>query len=455
MIPSLLAWLPAIINSMSSSRKQTRRVFARRITSWLSLLVFALQSACTATGEKVPETVYQEGLGRVAIVSADREAEIIFEGFAHGKGEGAVRGTGSTLAACLEGLGHGSCSGDICGAVVLFGLVFCGVAGAVGGAAGAAAAPSAGKVQQSEQLLSDVMQPATIQDSLSRHVAGLALAWGENLVSPATDKTELARRKQDYTLLADQGVDTVMEVALTRAGTRGRGIDAPVQLYMETQVRLVRTADNSELFSTDYEYQGRRLKLADWTANQGKALLRGLEDGYETLGSHIYESVFLLFPFPDRGAHSAGPLAAAFGLAPISPETRGQLSGDVLFGDMFEWVTVDGLHPALSWQAFPRESDLARTPELAGRISKVRYDLLIAREHNLAPAGIVYRRDGLPGTTHAVQGGLQPGARYFWTVRARFELDGRDRVTEWASTHYQALNRMTSPSPFSYRFKTR
>ncbi|HUT42536.1 MAG TPA: hypothetical protein VM011_14485, partial [Gammaproteobacteria bacterium] len=172
-------------------------------------------------------------------------------------------------------------------------------------------------------------------------------------------------------------------------------------------------------------------------------------------GSHIHDSVFLLFPFPDRGAHLAGMLAAAFGLAPVEPATRGQLTGDKLIGSHFEWTTVNGLHPQVGWQAFPRQSDLARAPDLAARIGNVRYDLLVARERNLAPAGIVYRRDGLSATTHTVQGGLQPESRYFWTVRARFELDGRERVTEWATTNYRVLDRLTSPNSFSYRFKTR
>jgi hypothetical protein len=246
-----------------------------------------------------------------------------------------------------------------------------------------------------------------------------------------------------------------VEIALTRAGTRGAGINAPVQLYMETRVRVVRAADNSELFSADYEYRGRRQKLAEWSANRGEALLQELQNGYIALGSHIHDSIFLLFPFPDRKPHAAGTLAHAFGLAPLNPVTRGQLTGDALIGRYFEWKVVDSLRPTLEWEAFPRASDLADAPDLAGRIRDVRYDLVIAREQNLAPAGIVYRRNGLVATTHTVQDGLQPDTRYFWSVRARFELDGRERVTEWGTVDYRAQGRITTPSSDSYRFRTR
>jgi len=428
---------------------------APRITAWLTLLVFILQSGCAALGVKTPETTFQDSLGRVAILSAGHEAELSFEGFAQGKGEGAARGAGSTFVSCTGGLGRGGCGGEFCGAAVILMLGICGVAGVVGGVAGATAAPGADKIQQSEQVLSDVMQHATIQDSLSRQVAALASDRGENLATPAANMAELARHEHDYSVLAEQGVDTVLEVALTRAGTRGAGIDAPVQLYMEARVRLIRTVDNSELFSADYEYQGGNLQLSEWSARQGKPLLRGLEDGYLALGNHIHDSVFMLWPFPDRGAHSAGTLAAAFGLAPIEPATRGQLSGDVLFGRQFEWTTVDSLRPTLRWQAFPRVSDLERSPGFAGRISAVRYDVVIARERNLAPAEIVYHGEGLGEPHMTLQTALLPGTRYFWTVRARFELDGRERVTEWATTNYRVLDRLTSPNTFSYRFKTR
>ena len=49
---------------------------------------------------------------------------------------------------------------------------------------------------------------------------------------------------------------------------------------------------------------------------------------------------------------------------------------------------------------------------------------------------------------------LRPGTRYFWTMRARFTLDGVPRVTGWGATHYMARDGMTAPSRFSYRFRT-
>ena len=179
-----------------------------------------------------------------------------------------------------------------------------------------------------------------------------------------------------------------------------------------------------------------------------------LEAGYSGLGEHIYESVFVLYPFPDRDPHGAGLLAAAFGLAPLAPRTRGQLSGDPLIGTRFEWTAVASLRPTLEWERFPRPGDLRAAPDDMARVRRVRYDLVIAREGDGIPGDIVYRRDGLDAARHRLDVPLAPDTRYFWTVRARFELDGRERLTEWASTHYVARDQFNAPSRFSFRFRT-
>jgi hypothetical protein len=434
---------------------KTRRQYARGLPVWLTLLVFALQSGCSGLPVQVPDTGWQDRLGQVAIVSAAALPEIAFEGFAHGRGEGAVQGAGSAFSSCLGGMAQSGCSGEFCGAAMIIMLGVCGVAGLVGGAVGAGRAMDADAVQQSGQVLSGVLQPAAIQAELRQRLVARAAAQGRTLTVPGRDDLAQATAGADDSPLSAQGVDTVLEVALSRVGTRGSGSNAPVQLYMEARVRLVSTADNRELFGAEYEYRGRRLKLAEWSAGRGGVLLQELQNGYDALGAHIHDSIFLLYPFPDRNPHAAGTLSAAFGLAPLAPRTRGQLSGDPLLGRYFEWTAVDGLHPELRWESFPRTSDLATAQELAGRIRHVRYDLVIAREHNQAPAGIVYRREGLPGASHTVREGLQPGSRYFWSVRARFELDGRERVTEWGTVNYRTRERLTAPSNDSYRFRTR
>ena len=89
-----------------------------------------------------------------------------------------------------------------------------------------------------------------------------------------------------------------------------------------------------------------------------------------------------------------------------------------------------------------------------GRVKNVCYDLILALERNSVPYEVVYRREGLPTPEHKVEIKLRSKTCYFWTVRARFEMDGRQRVTEWSSTHFNIRDRHTPPTSSSYLFKT-
>jgi hypothetical protein len=409
---------------------------------------------CATLDGGPPDTTYQATLGEVAVVATEQLPTLGFGGFAHGKGEGALTGAGGTFAACLSG-GGGGCSGAACGAALLLILGICGVAGLVGGIAGAAEAPDASLAAASEARLAQAMEIRTVQAALRDQVAAAALQRGARLrnVPPALAQEAAATR--DYRSFAAFGVDSVVETSLIEAGTRGTGINAPVGVHLRARVRVLATGDNGERLVADYLYQGRHRTLAEWAADDGRPLKTELEAGYRALGEHIYDQVFELLPLPDRRAHSAGgALSTAFGLAPISPPTRGQLSGESVLGDILEWTAVDSLRPTLQWQAFPRASDVAVAPAEMARVREVSYDLVIAQEMHRAPERIVYRRQGLPAPEHRLETALEPGTRYFWTIRSRFQLDGRSRLTEWGSTHTLGGDSVVAPSAFAYRFRT-
>lgn len=429
---------------------------SRRIAVSLVAIVFTLQFGCATPGRAVSNTWYQTTLGKVALIASVREPDVNFEGFARSKGEGAAVGAGVGFASCVQMLLDSNCEGAICGAVVILWLGVCGVVSGVGALVGTTAAPSADFVKEAEAGMTAILNANSIQESLRGELAAAALSSnGARLMELPPKNAQSAARTQDYRPLSALGVDTVIETTVTKAGSRGSGINAPLLIYLQAHVRVIHTDDNSELFSSDYEYLGERRTLHEWSANGGERLVRALNIGFQSLGSHIHDSVFLLYPFPNRDPQWGGLLVFVYGLEPVFPALRGVLTDDPLIGAHFEWVTIDTLQPTFQWQRFPRKTDIETAPEEMGRVRNTRYDIVIARERNLAPAEIVYRRDGLLGTSHEVALSLHPDTRYFWTVRARFELDGRERVTEWGSTHYTARERFTAPSRFSYRFKTR
>jgi hypothetical protein len=398
----------------------------------LLALAAALHAGC-AMQPQVPPGPGAAALGKVAIVAGTDAPEIKFDGFVHGKVEGAAVLGGMTFLQCTATLSAGTCAGPYCGALVVFWLGVCGAASVVGGVVGASTAQSAASVREAEDKLRAALDANAIQVSLRQQIEAAAQAHG---AQPA----------------ARTDADTLLEATLIKAGTVGGGLNQPIALLMEARVRLLRAADGAEVYRAQYVHLGPRLKLADWAGGDGTRLLRALNAGYEALAAHVVDSVFLLYPFPDQGPGSAGPLSAAFGLAPLQPETRGTLTGDSL-AERFEWAAADSLQPTLRWEAFPRAADLAAAAHEMRRVANVTYDVVVARERNLAPAEVVARRSGLTRAEYRLEVPLQAGAHYFWTVRARFELDGRTRVTGWASTVWVARDSTTAPSRYSYRFR--
>lgn len=120
---------------------------------------------------------------------------------------------------------------------------------------------------------------------------------------------------------------------------------------------------------------------------------------------------------------------SAFGLRPLQPPPA----------DRYGPSTVNSLQPVLRWEEFPRRQErVADSEGVVNRIRRVTYELRIWKKRGTVfrPGGdfagdSVYTRKDLMTTTHQIKVTLEPGARYLWTVRARYLLDGKPRVTDW------------------------
>lgn len=159
------------------------------------------------------------------------------------------------------------------------------------------------------------------------------------------------------------------------------------------------------------------------------------------------------------------------GFQPIYPEA----TQNIFFGPGFpvdiqlDWAKVDSLQPTFRWEPVPgraapegifstKKPFIAAAPE---RIRNVRYDLRIWRVVGIEPEDVVYERKGIEGTSHKIAEPFQPDTKYYWSVRARFDLDGKPRVSEWSMAlvhgdHTRRTARRTGRIPpyGYYRFKT-
>lgn len=147
--------------------------------------------------------------------------------------------------------------------------------------------------------------------------------------------------------------------------------------------------------------------------------------------------------------------APVFGL---SPEYPGNLHSFLDKKNVY--VEIGSLTPTLRWESFPRIMDVQADKEgIMGRIKDVAYDLKIWRSEDDFPVFLIYSGEGLPDPFYKVENLLEPCTKYLWTVRARFELDGQTRVTEWGVSKIPWRNPWIRwvpqvPEPNLYRFKT-
>jgi len=397
------------------------------MTAILLMIVAVLQSGCVGhTLEprlepvvevpEVPPTQFQSTLGRTAVAVRVELPELDFMRYAHDKKLAASVASGKGY----SGIG-GGCSGTDIGTCILAQAVVVAAFGLFENHIAAASAErKSEEVKKSESSVAPVLGANIMQDALRDAIVVAAQSDGIKLKTAAPVIIKDGEAEPDYRSLAARGVDTVLEVTLDQvfhepAVNRKLNLDPVLPLEMTVHVRLIKTGDNSRLFSGDYSYHGKRYRYTEWAVNNGDRLTSALKNGYESLGRDISERIFLLYPFADRmGKGESGNC----GLGALGPK------------DGMAW----DLSPLLSWQSFPRESDIGADVQDLKRVKNVSYELVVGSGDNGETPDMFYRVKGLTETSHKLPMRLNPNTRYFWSVRARFELNGRQRVTDWATS---------------------
>jgi hypothetical protein len=391
-------------------------------------LVLLLPNPATYTVS--PKTQHQTNISKLGIVDATQAPEIRFEGFSRSKGGGAVDTMGKIFVGSFQGRELG---------ILLLPITL-----PVGAIIGAALAPSADTVKRAEEELAKNFQNRTIMACLHDQIIVAAKHNGVRWQPISLDIKHSEGRAIDYKFLSYEGIDTILELAITGISAKGEDLNAPLSLHMQAHARLLATENNTEIVSTDVEYSGERHTRLEWEADNSKMLLHALAEGCEVLGKHIYENVFMLYPFPDQEWHTSFP-KGTLGLAPIDPPLG------------FFLEKVKNLHPTLRWQGFPRGSDVKEAPQDMAQVKNVRYDLFVAEPHGDG-FRIIYQREGLQNPEHTIEKSLRPETEYKWSVRARFELYGSERVTEWSGLALGLSpkfdRRLVPPLGNSYIFET-
>jgi len=454
--------------------------------SWVAALAILSLSGCAALAPTaadtapVPEDV-RRAVRTVAVVPVSTKQGGQFAPTAAvGTGEGARQGLATGAAGGLvEGLRLSLGTGPLAPAAALIFVPVGIVAGAVGG----------GAVGAATSVPKPVAEQATSQ--LDRHRDTLSTLLAQDVVArlPTVGKEAV----EAQTAMPQ----TRLEVSLDHWGLAGgSGADPMMSFFIAASWRLVPATGTTAPAVHRLSIQSVRRPISAWTADDAAALRRAVTEAIAGAAETIVESAFLVQKFQVAGQWDVGGYC---GLEPYAPVATFALPTLPLKPPVAASTT-----PALQWQPFPTDHDRKGDAQaLLPRVSRIRYDLRLwaavvdrpqwvdrsaasnllwlpgVDQADYRAGDLVYERSGLELVVvtrsgdgaaaetpprayveHRIDAPLLPGTVYLWSVRARFLLDGEERVTPWSFRRSDGASRpidCASDAPHAghfFRFRT-
>jgi hypothetical protein len=370
------------------------------------------------------------------------------------KGEGAASGAAAGAFAGLNALLHspGSCSGSYCGAAYALLIPIFVVGGAmVGAVSGGESGYSAEKLAEAESKAQKMLTSGFLQTQILSRAKKYAQENADlEFIGPSGINGEVPKSLDGYEAVSGERVDAILEI-------RMKSLTLKTFLEMEAQARLISAETEAVLSYSFYRFQSERRDLKEWMGSGAAALTEAIERGLQTLAEDLVDENFLLF-YPresekqfasqanEKKESTEGDPVPHYVLQPLYPQLDTCFFCEGFFdrhphraiGNL-EFVTINTVRPTFRWEKFPRPEDTDAIDGNGLRITDVSYEVRIfdsaipsGTDILLVPGQLVYSSRNILENFHKIRRSLEPCKDYFWTVRARFKLDGRIRVTEWS-----------------------
>jgi hypothetical protein len=232
--------------------------------------------------------------GSVAVVAARFTPETSLnleevgkKGAAAGAGEGA---TAVGRAALVDPL-----------ALVLFLplLPFFSLAGAIAGDVAAVESAKAHalteeQLQVLDQAVSGALVDLKVQETMAQQVVVAARDRPVYRLSYVTGIGPGAKNERpDYSALARQGYDSILELTVTKVLFSRKTQSKRVALDMHVHARTIQTAPMKVLAKRDFEYKTRPRPFSDWGAAEGLLLRQDFAQSYNWLANEVVATMFL------------------------------------------------------------------------------------------------------------------------------------------------------------------
>ena len=280
----------------------------RIIVVWFYVISLILQSGCAHKPKPYLPDEVRAQLGTVGIVSArfrpDVDLSVPAKGWLAGAGRKSARWAGKGALGTWEVGEHLGAGGDAMGGVAALFVGLSVAAGTIGGIAGGVAgafqAEPSDEVRFAEEIITTVMADLKMQETLCSRVAQVARSQTGNHVVVVPDQGPPSpEEKNTFGSLAEKGIDTVLEIAISRVALAGDwDLNPPLMFQMNSHIRVVRTTDGTELHDESVDYSGSVLTFSEWADNNSQAVIAELDKAYQYLAEYIVREVFLLNPLP-------------------------------------------------------------------------------------------------------------------------------------------------------------
>lgn len=423
---------PININRMTG----VKRCMKYKFINWALLVLIVTQFSCV---HMPPTEEKRSRFGKVGLVTARFTPDSNYHTFA----KGYLAGAGKGFAA---GAGTGAAAGALMSItppfypfnIILMPFLVAGgavVGGTVGIIGGTTSAVSMSEAEKIETTIKGAFSSLNIQEKMGDHVLQKAQEETGHFITligamgPASKNEDI-----DYRHLLERGIDTVLEIRVTKLGFHGgKGKSPSIGFFMDVRASLIRTDDNSVLFDSRFGYWGDKKGLERWIVDDGTPLQDEFQRAYNDIALRIVEDVFLVYDFPFK--HS---LVAAYlcGLKPITPRNEYGFWEHFWMVSDIPYQEIDSLQPTFQWEPYVYSRSVSEGDDFKKPIKRpenITYDLRIWRVENKSPVELDYSRTGLPDPIHKIEEALLPSSKYFWSVRVRADIDGKKRVSRWSS----------------------
>jgi len=308
-------------------------------------------------------------------------------------GEGAAAGVSGSMGGVGEVLGEDPRA--ILMAPIIIPVAM--IAGAIGGA-------GAAKVQQQVQEFRDGLTEEMTRngaqslpaDTLARNIQ----SYLEKL--PAVESSLLAADD-----LPPWDVNAILDIQVTELSVMVTGSKATIQTTVVA--RLNRISDGAVIHHRSYSF-GEEDSLRDWSANDNARWTAFIDQARHRITRQIcsdfFDGIIL--------RHVLRPTRNGEGVK------RGHWN-----------KSVKTRTPGLAWELFLLGGDAYGPATDQIDSANATYDLEIYHERRL-----VYAVDNISGSSHTLQEPLDKCRTYSWTVRPRYQVDGKSRVGEWMRSGY-------------------